>query len=47
MREMQQVFKCGFPDIDRIIVKGSLKDMVRLSKGKSWLNMKHVDSING
>ncbi len=42
MREMQQTLKGQFKDIDKIIVKGNLKKMMRLSKGHPWLNMKQA-----
>lgn len=42
MREMQETLKCAFPDIDKIIVKGNLKKLMRLSDGHDWLNMKQV-----
>lgn len=32
----------GYPDKDKIIVKGDIKKLVELSKGKEWMNIKQV-----
>ena len=42
MNATQQTLKSAFEITDKIIVKGSLKKMITLSKGKDWLNMKQV-----
>lgn len=43
---LQEHIKAGYPDTDKIIVKGSLEDLIKASKEHSWLNMKMVDAKN-
>ncbi len=44
MNATQQTLKVAYQVTDKIIVKGSLKDMIKLSKGKDWLNIKQVEA---
>lgn len=39
---MQEHIKAGYPDTDKIIVKGSLKNLMELSEKHPWLNIKQV-----
>jgi hypothetical protein len=39
---MQEHIKGGYPDTDKIILKGGLKDLIKVSDKHSWLNMKQV-----
>lgn len=38
----QLVIREGYPEMDKINVKGSLKDLIPLPKGKYWMHMKEV-----
>jgi hypothetical protein len=40
MRLAQLELKSAYPDTDEIIVKGRLKKLMKLARGKSWMNMK-------
>src|SRR6202012_5090632 len=40
LTEMQKKIDMEYPMMDRIIVKGGLKDLIELSDGHDWLNMK-------
>lgn len=42
MNETQAHLSKAFKDMDKIIVKGGLKKMIKLSDGHPWLNMKQV-----
>jgi hypothetical protein len=42
MRGLQNSLASGYPDKDKIIVKGDMKKLFRLSKGHSWLNLKEA-----
>ena len=39
LRQMQDAIKEGYPDMDEIIVKGGLKKLIPLAKGKPWMNI--------
>jgi hypothetical protein len=40
LNEGQLAIKEGYPEMDRIIVKGELKKLVKLSKDKEWMHMR-------
>lgn len=42
LNETQEHLKCAYGITDKIIVKGTLKKLMKLSKGHDWLNMKQV-----
>lgn len=39
---MQKAIQTGYPDIDKIIVKGGMKKLFELSDGHPWLNIKEA-----
>lgn len=44
MDSAQTGIEPGYPDKDRIIVKGSLEKLMELSKGKEWMHMKESEN---
>ena len=42
MEAAQMVIAPGYPVKDHLMVRGTLKDLIKLSKSKDWLNMKQV-----
>lgn len=42
MTMAQKQIEPGFPVIDNLMVRGTLKDLIKLSDTKDWLNMKRV-----
>jgi hypothetical protein len=44
MDSMQNAIETGYPVKDKMIVKGSLKKLIELSKSKSWMNIKMVEA---
>jgi hypothetical protein len=40
MRDAQEEIAPGYPDKDKIIVKGNLEKLMRLAKDKDWMHLK-------
>lgn len=43
METLQCIIDNEYPEKDRVIVKGNIKDLIKLSKGKHWINFRELE----